>query len=152
MSTLIDTGVLLRAFDANSPYCRLIHRTLRRLLDDGEHLTVTVQNVAEFWNVATRPVEYNGQGLSVERVKRRVAIIEGFCEVVAEDAVSYEHWKRMVESLGVSGVKVHDARLVAVMLRSGIKRILTLNDGDFRRYVGEGVVVVTPEGVLAPNQ
>lgn len=152
MSTLIDTGVLLRAFDANSSHYRPIRQALRKLLDDRESLTVTVQNMAEFWNVATRPVEHNGQGLSVERVRRRIAIIERFCEVVAEDAVSYEHWKRMVESLGVSGVKVHDARLVSVMLRSGINRILTLNDGDFRRYVGEGVVVVTPEGVIAPNQ
>jgi hypothetical protein len=45
-------------------------------------------------------------------------------------------------------VKVHDARLVSVMLRSGVKRILTLNDGDFRRYVGEGIEVVTPDLLL----
>lgn len=107
--------------------------------------------MAEFWNVATRPLEHNGQGLSVERVKRRIAIIERLCEVVAEDAVSYEHWKRLVESLGVSGVKVHDARLISVMLRSGLKRILTLNDGDFRRYVGEGVEIVTPASLLEAN-
>jgi predicted nucleic acid-binding protein len=144
MGTLIDTGVLLRAFDANSPHYRQIRQALRKLLDYGEPLTVTVQNMAEFWNVATRPLEHNGQGLSVERVKRRIAIIERLCDVIAEDTVSYEHWKRIVESLGVSGVKVHDARLVSVMLRSGLKRILTLNDGDFRRYVGEGVEVVTP--------
>ncbi len=148
MGTLIDTGVLLRAFDAQSPHCRPVRQALRKLLDDGEQLTVSVQNVAEFWNVATRPVEYNGQGLSIERVKRRIAIVERFCEVIAEDTASYEHWKRIVESLGVSGVKVHDARLVSVMLRSGLKRILTLNDGDFRRYVGEGLEIVTPETVL----
>src|SRR6185312_13089553 len=100
---------------------------------------------------ATRPVKENGQGLSAERVKQRIAIIERLCNVVAEDAVSYEHWKRLVESLGVSGVKVHDARLVSVMLRSSIKRILTLNDGDFRRYVGEGIEVITPEAVLSPD-
>src|SRR5688572_24132300 len=109
MSTLIDTGVLLRAFDANSPHCRRIRQALHKLLDDGEQLTVTVQNMAEFWNVATRPLEHNGQGLSVERVKRRISIIERFCEVIVEDAVSYEHWKRIVGSLDVSGVKVHDA-------------------------------------------
>jgi predicted nucleic acid-binding protein len=148
MGTLIDTGVLLRAFDAKSPHYRPIRQALRKLLDESELLTVTVQNIAEFWNVATRPLEHNGQGLSVERVKRRIAIIERLCDVVAEDSVSYEHWKRMVDSLGISGVKVHDARLVSVMLRSGVKRILTLNDGDFRRYVGEGIEVVTPDLLL----
>jgi predicted nucleic acid-binding protein len=148
MSTLIDTGVLLRAFDANSPHYRPIRQALRKLLDDGEPLTVTVQNMAEFWNVGTRPLEHNGQGLSAVRIKRRVAIVERFCEVVAEDAVSYEHWKRMIESLGVTGVKVHDARLISVMLRSGVKRIFTLNEADFRRYVGEGIEVVTPDAIL----
>lgn len=144
MSTLIDTGVLLRAFDAKSPHCRPIRQALRKLVEDGEPLMVTVQNMAEFWNVATRPLEYNGQGLSPERVKRRISIIERFCEVLAEDTPSYEHWKRIVELLGVTGVKVHDARLVSVMLRSGLKRILTLNESDFRRYVGEGIEPVTP--------
>jgi predicted nucleic acid-binding protein len=62
MGTLIDTGVLLRAFDAQSPHCRAIRQALRKLLDEGEQLTVSVQNIAEFWNVATRPLEYNGQG------------------------------------------------------------------------------------------
>jgi hypothetical protein len=107
--------------------------------------------MAEFWNVATRPVKDNGQGLSADRVKRRIAVIERLCDVVAEDAVSYEHWKRLVESLGVSGVEVHDARLVSVMLRCGIKRILTLNDGDFQRYISEGIEVITPEVVLSPH-
>jgi hypothetical protein len=55
----------------------------------------------------------------------------------------------MVESLGVSGVKVHHARLVSVMLRSGLRRILTLNGGDFRRYAGEGIELATPDSVLA---
>jgi predicted nucleic acid-binding protein len=151
MGTLIDTGVLLRAFDAGGQHYRPIRQALRKLLDEGEPLTVTVQNMAEFWNVATRPVKDNGQGLSADRVKRRIAVIERLCDVVAEDAVSYEHWKRLVESIGVSGVKVHDARLVSVMLRCGIKRILTLNDGDFQRYISEGIEVITPEVVLSPH-
>lgn len=149
MSTLVDTGVLLRAFDSQSPHNLQIRQSLRKLLDDGEVLIVTVQNMAEFWNVATRPIEHNGQGLPLERVKRQIAVIERFCEVTVEDAISYEHWKRIVESLGVSGVKVHDARLVSVMLRFGLKRILTLNEGDFRRYVGEGIEPVTPDSLLA---
>lgn len=150
MGTLVDTGVLLRAFDANFVEYRTIRRALRKLLDDGEPLSVTVQNVAEFWNVATRPLENNGQGLSAERTKRRVAIIERLCVVLPEDSVSYGHWKRIVETLGVSGVKVHDARLVSVMLSTGITRLLTLNAADFRRYEGEGIAVLTPQTVVEP--
>jgi predicted nucleic acid-binding protein len=35
---------------------------------------------------------------------------------------------------GVSGVQVHDARLVAAMRVHGVKSILTFNDRDFTRY------------------
>lgn len=148
MALLVDTGVLLRAFDANSSEYRAIRQALRKALDDGEGLFVTVQNIAEFWNVATRPIENNGQGLSVERVKRRVHIIERFCEVLSEDKASYEEWKRLAEELAINGVAVHDARLVSVMLSAELKEILTLNERDFRRYVGEGILVVTPDTYL----
>ncbi len=147
MGTLIDTGVLLRAFDANFPRCRAIRNALRKALEKREPLFVTVQNIAEFWNVATRPLEYNGQGLSAERTKRRVRIIERLCQVLSEDDQSYDEWKRLIDELGVSGVKVHDARLIAVMKSHGIKTLLTLNESDFRRYSGEGIAVRTPEAI-----
>jgi predicted nucleic acid-binding protein len=148
MATLVDTGILLRAFDANYPDYQAIRKVLRKALDEGERLVVTVQNMAEFWNAATRPLENNGQGLSTERTKRRVAIIERVCEVVSEDSASYTEWKRIVEEYGVSGVSVHDARLVSVMLRLSVKRILTLNGRHFKRYIGEGIAVTTPQSFL----
>jgi predicted nucleic acid-binding protein len=133
MATLVDTGILLRAFDANFPDYRAIRNALRKALDEGVRLVVTVQNIAEFWNATTRPLEARGgQGLSPERAKRRIAIIERACEVVSEDSDSYGQWKRLVDEYGVSGVSVHDARLVSVMLRMGIKRILTLNETHFK--------------------
>jgi predicted nucleic acid-binding protein len=148
MEMLVDTGILLRAFDANFADYRTIRRVLRKALDDGVRLVVTVQNMAEFWNVATRPLDKNGHGLSTERVKRRLAIIEQLCELASEDTGSYAEWKRIVEVVGVTGVAVHDARLVSVMLRLGIKEILTLNERDFHRYQGEGIDALTPQTFL----
>lgn len=145
MGTLVDTCILLRAFDANSAHYRSIRRALRKALDEDHRLVVTVQNIAEFWNVGTRPLDKNGQGLSAERVRRRVEIIERFCDVVSEDKISYQDWKQLVEELGVGGVKVHDARLVSVMRRVGVPQILTLNVADFERYAKHGCTVATPD-------
>lgn len=145
MATLVDTCILLRAFDADYPDYRAIRKALRQALDDKERLVVTVQNIAEFWNAATRPLENNGQGLSTERAKRRVGIIERVCAVVSEDDASYVHWKRLVDDYGVTGVSVHDARLVAVMLRLTVKRLLTLNERHFKRYVAEGIAIASPQ-------
>ncbi len=57
----------------------------------------------------------------------------------------------MVVAFGVSGVQVHDARLVAVMKVNSIDRILTLNTADFVRYANEGIVAVDPRSLLSQN-
>jgi predicted nucleic acid-binding protein len=63
MPYLIDTGVLLRAFDTTSLQQPAIRQALRVLIQRREDLFVSAQNMAEFWNVATRPLVNNGQGL-----------------------------------------------------------------------------------------
>lgn len=48
---------------------------------------------------------------------------------------------------GVSGVQVHDARLVAALLANGLTHILTFNASDFARYAPTGIVGVEPSSV-----
>jgi predicted nucleic acid-binding protein len=142
MACLIDTGVLLRAFDASFAEYRLIRHAIRTLWNRQEDLIVTVQNLAEFWNVSTRPVDKNGYGLSPERAVRRLTLIERICTVTTEDEHSYRLWKGLLTSYSLTGVSVHDARLVSVMLARGITSVLTLNERDFRRY--GGISILTP--------
>ncbi len=104
MQILVDTGILLRAFDRTSSHQRPILRTFQTIWNRGDEMVATHQNIAEFWNVATRP------------------------------ASSLNH--------NIVGVAVHDARLVATMLRFGITNILTLNGADFQRY--PNIVSSTP--------
>lgn len=145
MACLLDTGILLRAFDASSSEYRQIRQDLRALVARQERLVVALQNVAEFWNVSTRPIDKNGYGLSVERTERRVQIIERFCDVVSESNHSYRVWKDLLNVHGVTGVAVHDARLVSVMLSHGVSDIFTFNERDFRRY--PGITILTPGNV-----
>ena len=56
----------------------------------------------------------------------------------------YGEWRRLVFAYSVQGVKVHDARLVALMLANDVVRILTFNAADFRRYEVLGIRVVEP--------
>ena len=71
---------------------------------------VSLQNVAEFWNVSTRPIDKNGYGLSAERTRQRLAFIERICEVVTEDDRSYRIWKNLLTTHSVTGDVNHDAR------------------------------------------
>jgi len=76
MSVLVDTNVLLRRTQPNHPNHAAAVGSVARLLDDGETVCFTFQNIAEFWNVATRPIERNGLGFSVALVVSEVGKIE----------------------------------------------------------------------------
>jgi predicted nucleic acid-binding protein len=83
MDVLVDTGVLLRAFDRSLPEQRTIVRAFRKLWSVDHDLVTTSQNIAEFWNVATRPVQARGGfGLSVAVVDARVKLIERLGDVL----------------------------------------------------------------------
>jgi predicted nucleic acid-binding protein len=145
MACLVDTGILLRAFDRDASEHADILRAIRTLLDRREELVVTVQNLAEFWNVSTRPKQKNGYELPIETVARRLRIIERFCTVLSESLSSFEEWKRLVIGHRVLGVKVHDARLASVIIAAKVSQILTLNPRDFERY--SEISVITPSNI-----
>jgi hypothetical protein len=54
------------------------------------------QNIAEFWNVATRPVERNGLGLSSEEVLQEVGNIEKSLTLLPDIPAIYDAWKKIV--------------------------------------------------------
>jgi hypothetical protein len=62
-SCLIDTNILLRAATHSDPQHKLINDALTKLASDATALHYTHQNIAELWNVMTRPVSRNGFGL-----------------------------------------------------------------------------------------
>jgi len=114
----------------------------------GERLSITPQNLVEFWAVATRPVERNGLGLSVEAADAELARLESFFPVLPETPAIYPEWRRLVVTYRVTGLRIYDARLVASMQVHGISHLLTFNGDDFRRYTE--ITVVHP--VQAKNE
>ena len=78
MPVLIDTNVLLRSVQPSHPMHVSAVRALEVLMRRQEALVVALQNVAEFWNVATRPVVNNGLGFTIEEARDELAKIEGF--------------------------------------------------------------------------
>lgn len=70
MPYVLDAGVLLRLFDRSDPPHVAIRQSVIRIKVRGERLFTTTQNIAEFWNVSTRPATARGgYGLSAEKVK-----------------------------------------------------------------------------------
>jgi predicted nucleic acid-binding protein len=126
MPILIDTNILLRSVQPSHPMHASAVRAMEVLMKREEALVVALQNVAEFWNAATRPAVNNGLGFTIEEAQEELTRIEGFFQVLSENTASYATWKTLLIANRVSGVQVHDARLVAVMKTYGVAQIVTL--------------------------
>jgi predicted nucleic acid-binding protein len=142
MSVFVDTNILLRSVQPSHPLHEAAVNSVASFIAAGTPLMVTPQIVAEFWNVATRPIENNGLGMPHEQARDELARLEAFFALLSESPEVYAEWKRLVIAHGVTGVKVHDARLVAAMKVYAISRILTFNRDDFRRY--PDIEIITP--------
>ncbi|HYV38525.1 MAG TPA: type II toxin-antitoxin system VapC family toxin [Gemmataceae bacterium] len=148
MVVLVDTGILLRFVNRAEPEHVIIRRAVRALTARGDALVTSPQNVAEFWNVCTRPASARGgYGLSIEPTYQRLRLLERAFPVLSETAASYAVWKNLVLANGVKGTKAHDARLVALMKTHGITEVLTLNESDFLRFAG--INVLTPSSIIS---
>jgi predicted nucleic acid-binding protein len=146
-SYLVDTNVLLRLVQPDIPEHGGVRQCTNVLWAKGANLFYTSQNLAEFWNVCTRPIDRNGFGFSISEADERASLIEAQLNFAADSEATHWEWRRIVVTQGVSGVQVHDARLVAAMHIHRIDNLLTLNVQDFRRY--DGIVVVSPRSVLS---
>lgn len=147
MVYLVDTNVLLRFADRTHPVHSTVRAAVRKLRTSGHSVRATSQNFVEFWNVATRPIERNGFGLAPANADRLLRLVERLFPLLPDSPAVYTEWRQLVVSFGVSGIQVHDARIVAAMLVHGVTHILTFNTTDFVRYGMRGIVAIDPTTV-----
>ncbi len=146
MVYLVDTNVLLRFARRGQPLQAVIRAAVRKLWAGGHSLRTTPQNFEILERVHTTdcPERF---GFSPTAADRRLRRLEWLFQLLPDSPAVYPEWRRLVVAHGVSGVQVHDARLVAFMLIHKVGPILTLNTADFARYAPEGVVAVDPQTV-----
>ena len=101
----------------------------------NEVMCYTPQILSEFWNVCSRPLNARGGlGLSVDETDRKVSLIEKHFRLLPDNLNTFQKWRKIVKDIGVIGVQVYDAKLVASMNVYGISNLLTLNAKDFKRF------------------
>lgn len=115
MRVLVDTNILVRSVERRHRLMRTARNALRSLIEQGHELCVSPQNIAEFWNVCTRPTVVNGLGNSIAATDRLTVHIENFFTILPDTAEIFHHWRRLIVTHEVKGAKVHDARLAAIM-------------------------------------
>lgn len=116
MAYLLDTTILVRLANVNDAQHAAAAQAVVELHRQGEVLHTTPQVMIEFRNAATRSVAVNGLGLSIAEAESFSATCESRFPLLADSPDVYAVWKSIVNSLGVIGKQVHDARLVAMFM------------------------------------
>ncbi len=146
----VDTNILLRARQPDHPHHRPAVEALARLAQEGYDLCLSVQNVVEFWVVATRPREANGFGWTAETAAQALAELLPQFTLYPDPPDLLERWIGLVTGFNVVGVRAHDARIAALMMAHGLRYVLTFNADDFRDY--PDLTCLDPEAIAAGAQ
>ena len=139
---LVDTNILVRWVREESAEFRTVDDALARIADSGAITCYTSQILGELWNALTRPVDRNGYGLTPPEAELRAVEVEASLRLLPDTPRVHRAWRQILIDYRVSGVQVHDARIVAAMRVYGVHRILTFNAKDFARY--DGIEAVNP--------
>lgn len=146
MKYLVDTNILLRLVQKNSPMHLDTQRAILKLKKPGNFLCIIPQNIIEFWAVATRPIDKNGLGLSITQAEEESAKLKKIFILELDTPQIFTEWESLVIQYQVMVKQVHDARLVAAMLADNITHLLTFNVDDFKRF--SDIVVVDPRSIV----
>lgn len=142
---LLDTNVLVYAFDKESPF-HAASRTLVLRAADGawhERLCTTPQVLAEFFAVVTNPrrvFHSRTPDEALAAVEYLTALPNLVLLPVPVDVVS--RWISLVQVNQLAAARVFDAQLAATMLANGVRRIYTFDRAHFECFAG--IEVATP--------
>jgi predicted nucleic acid-binding protein len=123
---LVDSNVLLRWVKPDDRDYLLVVAAIDTILARGSELCYTSQNVGEFWNTCTSPLDRNGFGLTPSEADRRARLFETIFQLLPDSLRSHQEWRGILIDHNIRGVQVHDARLAATMRLHGVRKLLNL--------------------------
>ncbi len=149
MPYLLDTSILARLANTADAQHTIAAQSVVELHRLGEILHITPQVLIEFRNVATRPIQLNGLGLSAQDTEMQSAGFESAFHLLPDTSDVFTAWKSIVEGLAIVGKQVHDARLLAVCHVHRVSHLLTFNVSHFARLAtfGPRTTIVHPTNV-----
>lgn len=129
----VDTNVLLAATARSRPK----HTAALALVEAGARersIYLSGQVIREYLSVATRPATMNGLGLPQDAALANARQLLDRAVYLPEDQAVGGALLTLLASVPCLGKQVHDANIAATMIAHGVKRLVTLNPGDFHRY------------------
>lgn len=130
----LDTNILVYAHRREAPSHGPAARVLAELLASGSPVAVPAPCIGEFLSVVTGPSAFSPASTPGEAIAQLDAWLQApSARVIGEGPGSWAALQELVERSGVTGRRVHDARIAAVCLDQGITELWTA-DRDFGRF------------------
>ena len=143
---LIDTSVLVRLANNSDPMKPIAKAAIDYLNQRFFEIYICPQNLVEFRNAVSQPIENNGLGLSAHLADEMIESLERLYLMLPETPKIFPLWKSLVSTHQVLGKQVHDARLAAVCWANGISHLLSFNVSHFMRFTTSASLTI-----LAPR-
>lgn len=133
-SILLDTNILVAYLHQGHSRHEMVRQRVLRLRNEGFDLRLAPQCLYEFYVVATRPTDQNGLGYTPQAAGEIIEELTVLFLLADDPSGMFDEWCRLCQDYQISGRRAHDVRLVAWMVKSGVKDLLTLNPKDFQAF------------------
>ena len=130
----VDTNILVYAHRADAPWHDVARARLVELAESGERWGIPWPCVHEFLAIVTHPKIYRPptpMPTAVEAI--RAWTHSPGLSFLSEGPDHLLVLSRLLSAAQIAGGQVHDARIAAICIQSGVKRLWSV-DRDFSRY------------------
>lgn len=128
----IDTNILVFATDDGSPFHSKSLDILKQFMKDRIDFAISPQIIREYLVVLTRGLQPDDPARSAE-LHNVGKFMEAFT-LLDENSETVAKLQTILENFVVGGKQIHDTNIVAVMQVHGVKRLLTHNLDDFKKF------------------
>ena len=130
----VDTNILVYAHRADSPWCLKSDRVIADLAEGNYPWAIPWPCLNEFLAIVTHPRIYNPPTPLTDALAQIGCWLESPSLVLLNEGEGFfPVWERAVRESALVGGAVHDARVAALCIYHGVKKLLT-SDRDFSRF------------------
>lgn len=131
----VDTNILVYAHRADSTFHQASRGLLASLRDDGQPWAITWATVHEFYSITTNQRIYKPASPPETALNQLSEWIESGVSILSESPTHFDTLTRLLRESGVTGGRVHDARIAAICIDHNVTELWTA-DRDFSRFTG----------------
>jgi len=130
----VDTNILVYAHRGDSPWHARADEVVTGLAEGGSAWAIPWPCIYEFYAIVTHPKIYNPPTPPEDAMAQIACWLESPTLVLLHEGDGFwETLQGLLHDSAVQGGAVHDARIAALCVRHGVKRLFSA-DRDFSRF------------------